>query len=343
MPKKIKPDFMDYNDSFGIWKRRLYNNNGLHKLRFYDITRGTEFTFVGGVEDFSDSYTSNWTDDDVYGKQDPMAIFANTRRNISLSCVLPAYSFVEAEEILARCQLIASGMYPDYTRINGIKLLKTAPLWKVKWGNLITGGRQNYGTAKRSGLTCRIDSFEYTPDLEANVSVLGSLAPMVTRASFSLTPFHEHTAGTTHKKAVRHFPYNQRKWSDQGGIADRGMGDIAGLEQPIYRLGVDSVGLTITRVEKGKNKGKYMVITNPQKSSNTTAEGYIITENLANALKNSGYYADPLNPKKGVEDPRVPVSALRDYEEGRKVIKALQRQYIKQVMDPNVEWEKNKY
>jgi hypothetical protein len=344
MAKKIKPDQYDYNDVVGIYKRRLYNNNGLHKLKFYDITRDFPVTLMGGVEDFSDSYNSNWTDDDVYGKQDPMAIFANTRRNISVSCVLPAYSFIEAEQILEKCQRIAAGMYPDYTRINGIKLLKTAPLWKVKWGNLITGGRQNFGTAKRSGLTCRIDSFEYTPDLEANVSVIGKLAPMVTRVSFSLTPFHDHTVGSTYKKSPQHFPYNshQKYGAISSGEIDRYFGDDK-LWSSTARLATHGQPLRVTRIQEGKNKGKYMVFTTPEKGTTAKAEGYIITPDLAGQLARSGYKVTAsegalgfdIDPTK--DDFNVPATSLQSLasgtegKEGRKVLQALKDQFLKQI------------
>jgi hypothetical protein len=340
---KNTPFDQNADDITGIYKRKLYNNNALYKLRLYDITRGNEIVLLGGMEDFSDAYNSNWNDDDVYGKQDPMAIFANTRRQLSFSCVLPANSHIEARIILSKCQFIAQGMYPDYQRINGIKLLKTAPLWKIKWGNLITGGKQDYGTAKSAGLTCRIDSFTYTPDLEANISTMQGLAPMVTRVSFSLTPFHTHTAGTTNKRRVRHFPYNSRyaPKGSTGTLTDAKHGDSPLSDSYAANEEVRTGGIRIFHITEGKNKryyawseaggGKLMTDSKeitPKLAKQLIANGYKLTTEDPGI----GFTTDGVEQKVGTTR-RIPASTLEQSEEGRKVIKAMRDHALEKIQE----------
>ena len=55
-----------------------------------------EVSFFAFITSFSDNVTSNWNEEQVYGRQDPIGTFQSTTRKISLGFDLPAANLAEA-------------------------------------------------------------------------------------------------------------------------------------------------------------------------------------------------------------------------------------------------------
>ena len=192
--KSKKRNFNDPSNSYGNRKKAL-------TFRCWSLTymkvASEEVAFKAFVTDFNDEFSSNWTDETVYGRMDPLAVFQNTQRTISISLDVPASSEQEARENLIKMEKIIQGLYPVYEQYNGVPVLQAAPLWKIKLANFITSTANANDSAKSGGLTCKLDGFNFSPDFGPGVFVdkNGYYLPKNIKVSFSALIFHDHTVG----------------------------------------------------------------------------------------------------------------------------------------------------
>jgi hypothetical protein len=211
----------------------LANHRGQF-LEIYHIPSGQSIKFKAYIEDFQDKYDSEWNSTDVYGRMDPIHQYQGTKRNISLDWVVPAYSVAEAKLNHRKCGLLFSMLYPNYTESTGVSsatLISTAPLFKVKFGNLIQDPTttEGGGSVEDSGLVGAISGFTYSPNIDAgfiddqgtgtgftgpalsyNQGFPGQLYPKEVKLSMEYTVFHTHALGWTgSEKREPRFPYGE--------------------------------------------------------------------------------------------------------------------------------------
>ena len=103
------------------------------------LPTGVTTTFSGYVTEFSDQFQSNWNEESVYGRMDPLATFQNTQREISLSFDIPSGDFNQAQHNLLQIDKLIQSLYPVYegderTQQNR---LKAAPLIGMRFSNLM--------------------------------------------------------------------------------------------------------------------------------------------------------------------------------------------------------------
>jgi len=180
-------------------------------INIHGIIPNTSVNFYAFITSFSDNMTSNWNEEQVYGRQDPIGTFQNTTRKISLGFDLPASSLAEAKKNLTKVNQVKQFMYPAYhtsiappsgstptiTR-NALSLAK-APLVRLKFANLI----QNPNPSAESssvGLLGWIGSFSATPVIDMGMFNEGSqedgkFFPKVYNVSIDFTPQHEFDLG----------------------------------------------------------------------------------------------------------------------------------------------------
>lgn len=156
--------------------------------------------FNAFVTSFSDNLTSNWNEEQVYGRQDPIGTFQSTTRKISLGFDLPAASLAEAQKNLTKINEVKQFMYPAYhTNIappagsvvtrNALSLAKS-PLVRLKFANLIQNGDD------KTGLLGWIGSFSATPVIDMGMfNAAQQLFPKVYNVSLDFTPQHEYDLG----------------------------------------------------------------------------------------------------------------------------------------------------
>ena len=206
----------------------LANHRGQF-LEIYHIPSGQSIKFKAYINDFQDKYDSEWNSTEVYGRMDPIHQYQGTKRNISLDWVVPAYSVAEAKLNHRKCGLLFSMLYPNYTESTGVSsatLISTAPLFKVKFGNLIQDPKtgEDGGSVEDSGLVGAISGFTYAPNIEAgfidqqgasgnntyNQGFHGQLYPKEVKLSMEYTVFHTHKLGWTGSdKREPRFPYGE--------------------------------------------------------------------------------------------------------------------------------------
>tara|TARA_R110000772_G_scaffold77050_2_gene165982 strand:+ start:591 stop:1220 length:630 start_codon:yes stop_codon:yes gene_type:complete len=151
--------------------------------------------FRAFITSFSDNMTSNWNEEQVYGRQDPIGTFQSTTRKISLGFDLPAASLVEARGNLGKVNSVKQFMYPAYssnvknnTTTNALSLAKS-PLVRLKFANLIQNGSEE-------GLLGWIGSFSATPVIDMGMFNENSMFfPKVYNVSLDFTPQHEYDLG----------------------------------------------------------------------------------------------------------------------------------------------------
>ena len=151
------------------------------KLIIKSMLVNKSIQFPAFLTSFSQTFTSNWNEEEVYGRMDPIATFQNTRRSISVSFDLPAANFNVAQDNLEKCDMLAKFLYPGYkkqTEIGPAKkkqkkdkdsniselgnVISRPPLVGVKFANLIGGGM-----ASQLGY---LSGLEWTPVLEMGCS-----------------------------------------------------------------------------------------------------------------------------------------------------------------------------
>jgi len=115
-------------------------NNEFFKIHIKHIPTGQKVSFEGFVTQFSDTYTAQWNEEQVYGRMDPLATYQGTKRNITLGFDIPADSKTMATWNMEQIQKLIQFMYPAYDSadLSTQNVLTAAPLLTLKWTNLIS-------------------------------------------------------------------------------------------------------------------------------------------------------------------------------------------------------------
>ena len=224
-----------------------YANNNRTVVSFLHIPSDRRVSFKAMITTFSDSFTSQWSGEDVYGRGDPIQIFKSTKRSITLGFDVVASTDNEAYQNLARIQELSQFTYPSYTGVEA-QTIAQAPLVRVGFMNIITDNDGNvvsgnssdkvpsevqelrnadrtvipveYDNKSENGLVCAITSLNYSSmgfekDNSNTVIGKGMALPRVINVSLSLEPIHRHQLGWLGSDfSKNNFPYGIGKKSE---------------------------------------------------------------------------------------------------------------------------------
>lgn len=177
------------------------------QLEFYHIASKTSAKFKSFSFKIRDRYEPKWTEDDVYGRNDPLATFQNTKRTISVSWRVAAYSLREAVQNVVELEKLARMTYPSYDSVTaGASAINGSPLIKVKFLNLAwsadkRGKTSNYefiSSAATSGLVAKLGPFDIAPLFEYGTfqhPETHGLYPKIVDMTVEMTIFHTHPLG----------------------------------------------------------------------------------------------------------------------------------------------------
>jgi hypothetical protein len=194
-------DFTNWSKNFNDPSTSLANKNKGYTIRLWSVTymkdADDEIVFKAFLTDFTDEYKSNWTRDAVYGRMDPLSVFQNTTREVTLSFDIPAADRSEAYENLVKVEKLIQGLYPLYQDYNSVPVISASPLWKIKMANFLSDTGNPAESAKAGGLLCNLSGFAFKPDLDQGyfVEKNGQSFPKNIKASLNATIFHNHTVG----------------------------------------------------------------------------------------------------------------------------------------------------
>jgi hypothetical protein len=177
-----------------------YANKKSLFLSFYHLASNKEVKFKAFVENYNESFSTDWTYEEVFGRQDPIATFRQTRRGISVSWVVPAATVEEARENLGRCNLLSQFMYPGYSAKLGANTLSKPPLMKVRFANLIrNAAAADSPNAKAGGLLVACNSLNISPSFDDSSGFFdpgtATLYPKTINISCDFVVLHQHELG----------------------------------------------------------------------------------------------------------------------------------------------------
>lgn len=127
-------------------------------------------SFYAFLNSFSDSFKGSYKTQNVYGRMDPIVNYQGTTRKLSFSFTVPAFSFEDAEENVAKMQRLIKFQYPTYNRATektgntvtstlNVSGMAAPPICTVRFKNLINyNGEELYGY---------FDGVDFTPTNES--------------------------------------------------------------------------------------------------------------------------------------------------------------------------------
>ncbi len=114
-------------------------------ISFQHVPSGRSIFFKSFITAFNETYNSDWVDEKVYGRADPIILFKNTSRRITLAFKIPAGSESEAYENLTKIQQLAQFLYPNYKNVGDAETIAQSPLIRLKVMNLAQKSNPNTG------------------------------------------------------------------------------------------------------------------------------------------------------------------------------------------------------
>ena len=168
-------------------------------IDFFHIATKKCVNFRAFVTEFSDSFSSNWESESVYGRMDDLKIFKGTTRKISFGWAVPSVDEVEARKNLHKFEHLSALLYPTYERRDAATTMAGSPLLKIKFGNLIQDSTKNSRSpeARVSGLTGHVSGFSMNPDVDVGFFTPspGLFLPKVFKVSCEFDVIHPHALG----------------------------------------------------------------------------------------------------------------------------------------------------
>ena len=177
-PLSLTNPFLDGSDALG--------NKLSHVISFENIRDGgQDVYFKAFINSFNESYSPNFTPNEVFGRTDPIYQYKNTTRNITLAFKVPAASQSEAYENLGRVQKLIQMLYPTYKSENALTLSE-APLVRLKVMNLVRS-QKSYKKKEDKAKTDATFFAEYSTTVESSKGLLGVITSCVVDSSLTST------------------------------------------------------------------------------------------------------------------------------------------------------------
>ena len=116
-----------------------YANNLKTYVSFHHVDSGREVYFKAFITNLVETYNCDWTKESIFGRIDPVPIFKQNERIITLNIKIPAATIGEAYENLGNVQQVIQFMYPNYTLDSSgdSSLITKPPYVRMKVMNLI--------------------------------------------------------------------------------------------------------------------------------------------------------------------------------------------------------------
>lgn len=178
------------------------------RIEIKSLSTGDIIHFKAFLTSFSDSYTSSYDSEEIYGRMDPIQTFKQTARKIKIDFDIPAGSESEAANNMNKIASLTRSLYPVYGG-DGAQTLKAPPLFKIKFMNLV----QDAATGE--GLIVTLEGFDFNPDVAQGFFInSNSMMPKLLKASLSMTVLHTHKLGSDSTGKARdpnakQFPYEK--------------------------------------------------------------------------------------------------------------------------------------
>jgi hypothetical protein len=186
-------------------------------VSFYHLLSGRSISLKAFVTAFNETYNCDWDSSTAYGRTDPVYVYKNAKRAITIGLKIPAATLSEGYENLLKLQNLIQFLYPKYKLVNtNSRTIGQSPLVRLRLMNLIknqadTSGKTfkeifTEGETKNSttGLLGFIKNVAISHNLETDVGVLeggnpsqqtGEIIPKLIEVTIDFTAIHEHHLG----------------------------------------------------------------------------------------------------------------------------------------------------
>lgn len=168
-------------------------------------------SFPAFLTSFSDSVNAEFNTAKTYGRMDPIYTYQNTTRVITFAIDIPAEDGDRAAKNLQKVKRLQSLLYPSYETVSGQGyLLSTAPLFQIKFNNLIEDAGNNSGR-----LLGVIPTLNFEPVLDAGMFYKSEkFIPKLLTLSVTFNPLHSGPAvGWVGDNSIRSFSGTGKKSS----------------------------------------------------------------------------------------------------------------------------------
>jgi len=204
-------------------------NDGL-TIDFEHVPSGTKVYFKAFISAFNETYSSDWSEEAVFGRADPIRMFKQTTRSITLAFLVPAATLSEGYENLTRVQKLVQFLYPNYRDVDNALSISQSPLIRLKLMNMITDNKSEmngdfnnltsgWSSEGTKGLLGAITNVSINqnldnPDYGVFHTYHGTIVPKMIEVALDFKVIHENHLGWTQDSegnvAFSHvkFPYN---------------------------------------------------------------------------------------------------------------------------------------
>ena len=204
------PGFFDATDGLA--------NQGKATIGIQHVPSGKRAYFKAFITTFTESYKMDWASESVFGRTDPIYLYKQTTRQMTLGFKIPAASPGEAFENLARLQSLIQFFYPNYANIGSATSIAQSPLCRVEVLNLTpsrTVSAQTFNRQYRGnkGALCIIQDCNIAHNLENSEAGVyehggGAYLPKFMEVTLSLSILNEESLGWGRNNfSDPHFPY----------------------------------------------------------------------------------------------------------------------------------------
>jgi hypothetical protein len=135
-------NFVDISDG--------YANEGMI-ITFDPIHVDGMVSFKAFISSYTETFSSDYNSEQVFGRIDPIHTFKQTTRNGTLSFVIPSSTASEAYESLYKVDKLRSMLYPTYTNTGNAITINQNPLIRIGVMNLLTNGKVSNNYKKLFG------------------------------------------------------------------------------------------------------------------------------------------------------------------------------------------------
>jgi len=139
-------------------------------IGFEHVPSETKVYFKAFITAFNETYASDWNSETVYGRADPIYMFKNTTRKITLAFKVPCSTKGEAYGNLAKVQTLLQFLYPTYANVDSATTITQSPLVRIQVMNLLT--KVSTATPADTGPALYT---AYTSTADANKGLLGAI------------------------------------------------------------------------------------------------------------------------------------------------------------------------
>ena len=87
-------------------------------ITFYQVNGDRSIPFKAFITTYNETWNSDWSQETVYGRSDPIYMFKQNTRQITLAFKLPAATAGEAYENLTKAQRLVQFIYPSYSSVS---------------------------------------------------------------------------------------------------------------------------------------------------------------------------------------------------------------------------------